>query len=157
MEDFVHDFYSIDKYKKTFAYAINLINGRKVWVKQDLPTFLPPYFDVNEKFGFLRGGLRKVNITSKNLVVPKNYQRKATRRLAQNVELLNTQRKPVTNTLQCSILWGRDDSWWLLLLSFIYMLVEVTLVIYNCIFMQPEVNQMASDSCHPLSQPSTFI
>jgi len=33
VEDFVHDFYSIDKYKKAFAYAINPINGCNPWVK----------------------------------------------------------------------------------------------------------------------------
>ena len=46
MEDFVHEFYSIDKYRKAFAYAINPINGRNLWIKQDLPTFLLPHFDV---------------------------------------------------------------------------------------------------------------
>ena len=42
-EDFLHDFHSIDKYKKVFAYPINPINGRNLWVKHNLPAFLPPY------------------------------------------------------------------------------------------------------------------
>ena len=49
VEDFVHDFYSVNMYKKAFANAINSINGRNQWVKQDLPTFLPPEFDVSLK------------------------------------------------------------------------------------------------------------
>ena len=49
MKDFVHDFYSLNMYRKAFANAINLVNGRNQWVKQDLPAFLPPQFDVSLK------------------------------------------------------------------------------------------------------------
>ena len=49
VEDFVHEFYSVAMYKKAFANAINPVNGRNQWVKQDVPTFLPPQFDVSLK------------------------------------------------------------------------------------------------------------
>jgi len=49
MEDFVHDFYSLNMYKKAFANAINPVNGCNQWVKQDLLAFLPPKFDVSLK------------------------------------------------------------------------------------------------------------
>jgi len=49
VEDFVHDFCSLNMYKKNFANAINSVNGRNQWAKQDLPAFLPPEFDVSLK------------------------------------------------------------------------------------------------------------
>ena len=33
VEDIMDDFYSINKYKKAFAYAINPINGCNLWVQ----------------------------------------------------------------------------------------------------------------------------
>jgi len=42
VEDFVHDYYSVDIYKKAFANVINPVNGRNQWVKEDIPTFIPP-------------------------------------------------------------------------------------------------------------------
>ena len=49
MEDFIHDFYLLNMYKKAFAYAINPINGHNQWVKHDFPAFLPLDFDVSLK------------------------------------------------------------------------------------------------------------
>jgi len=45
----VHDYYSVDMYKKAFANVINPVNGPNQWVKQDIPTFIPPEFDVSLK------------------------------------------------------------------------------------------------------------
>jgi len=36
-------------YKKAFANVINPVNGPNQWVKQDIPTFIPPEFDVSLK------------------------------------------------------------------------------------------------------------
>jgi len=47
--DFVHDYYAVDMYKRAFANAINPVNGRNQWAKQDLPTLVPPEFDVSLK------------------------------------------------------------------------------------------------------------
>ena len=80
VEDFIHEFYSIDKYRKAFAYAVNPINGHNLWVKQDLPTFLPPHFDFSMKnLAFNRGpkegGHRKKHFDSSGKFSRKGHKK----------------------------------------------------------------------------------
>ena len=62
----MYDFYSVNMYKKAFPNVINPINGHNQRVKLDLPTFLPPEFDVSLKnLAFKRRPKEGVNSNKK--------------------------------------------------------------------------------------------
>ena len=142
VEDFVHDYYLVDMYKRAFANAINPVNGRNQWVKEDIPTFIPPDLMCHWKIWPSRGGPRKVIAATKKFRVQRNCQGKGIARLAQCVEFQDTQRGHVSNRYKrlCSY-------------SFSYLCPRCTYVTDLRTCMQAEVNQAASDAP---SQPLTF-
>jgi len=54
VEDYVHDYYSIEKYKKAYAYTINPINGRNLWEQVGVQIHPPEFKDTKKNLAFKR-------------------------------------------------------------------------------------------------------
>ena len=106
---------TIDKYRKAFAYAINPINGHKLWVKKDLPTFRPPHFDVSMKnLAFKRRpeeGEHKKHFDSSGKV-----SRKGHKKTCSKCGAVGHTKTTCNKQVLILFLRGRGGSWWLLFL-----------------------------------------